>query len=435
MKLNIGCGKQYKEGFINIDVFDTTVADKIMPAHNLAFPSNSIDEIQAMQLIEHLGYINARYALAEWFRVLKPGGTLWIETPDIETAFRKYLNGTHSTKKELLSWIYGLDSQGMSHQLCFPDVLLEDLLRKAGFVVLKKSFLEQEENNPTLRICCKKPQQYEINQIISCCRKTVMKRKLVIRKPDLIAVEQDLLFDFFLTYLRRYNKKKNISIIDELVIEGGIKSPIMTLILVEECINQHYIPKQMVQKHLRVLEFLISIKNPSLLVSLIKEAPSIPGTQTTTVETVITLVKHSVRKMLSDGKTGRAVKTSLVNLSRRNTLMDQVFFSEKVVEYEATQLVYQGMKDFIRGEFELAIMKLQEAIHLDRNHVLYYWNLGRLFALTKKFSQAKKWYDAAIVLMKKSRNPTTIKLVKVLEKEKNMLPQRNWDGPVIEVNI
>jgi len=30
MKLNIGCGKIYKEGFINIDALDSTVEDKIM---------------------------------------------------------------------------------------------------------------------------------------------------------------------------------------------------------------------------------------------------------------------------------------------------------------------------------------------------------------------------------------------------------------------
>ena len=99
MKLNIGCGKTYKEGFINIDAFDSTVADKIMPANDLKFSSNSIDEIQSIQLIEHLGLFNAIYALSEWFRVLKPGGNLIIETPNLEKSFKNFINGDLETRK------------------------------------------------------------------------------------------------------------------------------------------------------------------------------------------------------------------------------------------------------------------------------------------------------------------------------------------------
>lgn len=435
MKLNIGCGKYYKAGFINIDAFDATVADRIMSAHTLTFPSNVVDEIEAVQLIEHLGYIITRYALAEWFRVLKPGGSLLIETPDIATSFREYLKGNHKKKKELLSWVFGIDSPGMSHLLCFPDVLLEDLLRKTGFTAIKKSFLIQEANNPTLRIRCKKPQKYEVFQIISYCRKTVMKKKLVITEPNSVALEQETFLDFILTQLRRYQKSKERQAIDELVIEGGIRSPTITRILLEECIRHRLLSKQTVQRHLHVLDFLISINTPALLVRLLTESPVVPGTQAQMVESVSTIGKHSIRQILSGGQTGSAVKTSLVKLSRRYVLKDRSFFSEKVVEYEASQLAYQGVKDFIQGDYENAIMKLQEAILFNRNHILYYWNLGRLFALTKKFSQAKKWYDAALILMRGSQNPTKKKLEKILINERNTLSQKDWDGPVVEVNV
>ena len=45
MKLNLGCGGDYKEGYINADAFDKTVADKIMFAYDLKFDDNSFDEI------------------------------------------------------------------------------------------------------------------------------------------------------------------------------------------------------------------------------------------------------------------------------------------------------------------------------------------------------------------------------------------------------
>ena len=166
MKLNLGCGKRYKDGFINIDAFDSTVADKIMSVLDLEVPSNVVAEIEARQLIEHLGYINSTYALAEWFRVLKPDGVLLIETPDIETSFEEYIKGDYKTRKELLSWIYGVESQGMQHVLCFPEVLLKNLLEKSGFTDIKTSFLTIEKNHPILRICCKKPKDYRTYQII-----------------------------------------------------------------------------------------------------------------------------------------------------------------------------------------------------------------------------------------------------------------------------
>jgi hypothetical protein len=140
MKLNIGCGKTYRDGFINIDAFDQTVADRIMPADNLKFPSNSIDEIEACQLIEHLGVSNTIYALAEWFRVLEPNGKLLLETPDLITSFKRFIGGNRETRKAVISWIYGLETLGMSHKFCFPDELIVELLEKNGFVEIKKSY-------------------------------------------------------------------------------------------------------------------------------------------------------------------------------------------------------------------------------------------------------------------------------------------------------
>ena len=105
MKLNIGCGKIYKEGFVNIDAYDSTIADMIMPANNLIFPSNSIELIESIQLMEHLGLFNAIYALSEWFRVLKPDGVLIIETPNLEKSFKKFLDGKKAS--DAISFVLG----------------------------------------------------------------------------------------------------------------------------------------------------------------------------------------------------------------------------------------------------------------------------------------------------------------------------------------
>src|SRR4030042_1601975 len=124
MKLNIGCGKIYKKYFVNIDVFDKTIADKIMSADDLKFSSNSIERIEASQLIEHFGLFKSIYVLSEWFRVLKPNGTLIIETPDIEESFKKFLYGNLEARKNSITWIYGLETPGMTHKFSYPEDLL-----------------------------------------------------------------------------------------------------------------------------------------------------------------------------------------------------------------------------------------------------------------------------------------------------------------------
>lgn len=129
MKLNLGCGRYYKAGYVNIDAYDTTVADLIMDATDLDFQDNSVEIIEAYQLIEHFGYIRSFYALSEWFRVLEPKGTLIIETPDLETSFKKYIKGSRKIREGLLFWIYGCDETGMEHRFGFPFFVIESLLK------------------------------------------------------------------------------------------------------------------------------------------------------------------------------------------------------------------------------------------------------------------------------------------------------------------
>lgn len=76
IRLNIGAGSTVIEGFIAIDRrFGTE-------AFPLAYPDNSVAEIRCSHMLEHLSFGDALKALAEWTRVLKPGGRLRISVPD-----------------------------------------------------------------------------------------------------------------------------------------------------------------------------------------------------------------------------------------------------------------------------------------------------------------------------------------------------------------
>jgi predicted SAM-dependent methyltransferase len=96
LKLNLGCGKDIQEGYVNIDIsvdyaFDELV--KQMDIRRLEYPDNSADEIRAIDVIEHIEFWELRALLHEWWRVLKPGGKLTIRTDNFEFIAKSFLNG------------------------------------------------------------------------------------------------------------------------------------------------------------------------------------------------------------------------------------------------------------------------------------------------------------------------------------------------------
>jgi len=85
MKINLGSGKRKKEGFINIDnrreVFPDLICDV---AHVLPFKENSLNEVVAIDLLEHLERPGVLRLMDEIYRVLKPGGKFFHRTPSDE---------------------------------------------------------------------------------------------------------------------------------------------------------------------------------------------------------------------------------------------------------------------------------------------------------------------------------------------------------------
>jgi predicted SAM-dependent methyltransferase len=435
MRLNLGCGKRYKEGFINIDAFDATVADTLMSAEDLAFPSNSVDAIEACQLIEHLGYHHTVSALAEWFRVLKPGGTLLIETPDLEASMQQYLHGDHDAKKEILTWIYGVESPGMEHRLCFPKVLIKNLLKKSGFTAITTSYFTTEKYHPVMQISSKKSKDYTTFQIIAQSRKKLVKQHFIDFDNNPLSLEQEKLLDFFLTKLQEYLKKNDEKILEQIMIDGCIQSVPMTQVVFQECCSQKIILKQTAKQYSEILQFLSSVHFTDLLRSLLQDIPPVAGTQKKTMTMITTFGKQSIRKIMSNSKGTEAVKNALVVLSRKYPHHDHVFFSETLLEYEAADLCYQAIKDFIAKDFTNASTKLQEAIRLDRNHLLYYWNLGRVLMLTKNSSEAMQCYRDALTLTRLAPARQKEKLETTLKKERGHFSPMKHSTPVLDVRL
>lgn len=134
VKINVGCGEVPLPGYINVDLHDDR-ADVKMDARNLALADHSVDEIYTSHLLEHLGKNDVPVALKEWARVLKAGGILHMNLPNLEWCLKNWLSKTESEKWGFaLDTIFGMQkNDGEYHKTGFTKERLTTLLKEAGF--------------------------------------------------------------------------------------------------------------------------------------------------------------------------------------------------------------------------------------------------------------------------------------------------------------
>jgi predicted SAM-dependent methyltransferase len=83
LKLNIGCGSNIRNGWINIDLIDSSNVFCWDIRRKMPFDANSAKLIFAEHVLEHLDYGDgAQSFLSECFRILMPGGIIRLVVPD-----------------------------------------------------------------------------------------------------------------------------------------------------------------------------------------------------------------------------------------------------------------------------------------------------------------------------------------------------------------
>lgn len=84
MKINIGCGREYLQGYTNIDISKEVKADEYLDIRTdkLPFKNDSVDEIYISGVLEQIQENeHLQYAMNECWRVLKEGGFMRVVVP------------------------------------------------------------------------------------------------------------------------------------------------------------------------------------------------------------------------------------------------------------------------------------------------------------------------------------------------------------------
>jgi predicted SAM-dependent methyltransferase len=113
VKLNIGCGGRPLPGYINIDSDNLLTLQARYPNQafssdleivnydimNLPFEKNTVDEVRADSLIEHLSFSEEPHFFYEVRRVLRPGGKFDFSTTNFEKIVKLWINAVDDWKE------------------------------------------------------------------------------------------------------------------------------------------------------------------------------------------------------------------------------------------------------------------------------------------------------------------------------------------------
>jgi predicted SAM-dependent methyltransferase len=137
LKLHLGCGKRLLPGFVHVDLADFPHIEHRRGVDQLdIFENGAAALIYASHVLEYFDRQEARRLLAEWRRVLGPGGVLRLAVPDFAALAEVY--SEHRNLDLILGPLYGrMEIAGSGtviyHKTVYEFESLKNLLQECGF--------------------------------------------------------------------------------------------------------------------------------------------------------------------------------------------------------------------------------------------------------------------------------------------------------------
>lgn len=140
LKLHVGCGKRFIPGFVHVDQMAFPHVEYVQDIRRLAnFADASASLLYACQVIEYFDREEVIDVLAEWHRVLAPGGILRLSVPNFAVLVRLYQAGLGLDW--LLGTLYGRIPDGTGgfiyHRTTYDEPSLRTLLTRLGFTDIR----------------------------------------------------------------------------------------------------------------------------------------------------------------------------------------------------------------------------------------------------------------------------------------------------------
>ncbi|MBB5206394.1 putative SAM-dependent methyltransferase [Inhella inkyongensis] len=152
MKLHLGCWHRHFPGWVHVDLCDLPHIDHKSRIDQLPFLADgSAELIYCSHAFEYFDRQQAPAVLAEWRRVLAPGGHLRLAVPDFEALIQIYRQT--GAIERVLGPLYGrMEIQTASgpeclyHRTCYDEASLTRLLQENGFAQAQRWDWRQTEH-------------------------------------------------------------------------------------------------------------------------------------------------------------------------------------------------------------------------------------------------------------------------------------------------
>jgi SAM-dependent methyltransferase len=170
-KLNLGCGDKILPGYVNVDVAASRRGlkpDVLCDLHKLtSFEDNTVDEILSVHVVEHFWRWEVVDVLREWVRVLKPGGVMILECPNLVSACQELLQNPDiatgpGQEGQRSMWVFYGDPAWkdplMIHRWGYSPRSLGQIMHEAGLVNLRQEPAQFKLREPRdMRVVGEKP--------------------------------------------------------------------------------------------------------------------------------------------------------------------------------------------------------------------------------------------------------------------------------------
>lgn len=389
--LHLGCGLIHRLGWINLDRYATEAADLMADAVLLPFADGCAEAIQALQLVEHLGYVGTLYGLHEWARVLEPGGALLVETPDRPATLHATLDS--ETSEDAQPWLLGTEQRGQSHRYLFAADELAQMVAKAGFEQVTVESIVRSPARPILRLTARRAADAPVTYFAVRFHRALVTSGVVYPydAPQYLAVLETVC-DRGCELVSSPGAEALI----QLVSMAARYSSRVAACALDALPDSSVWPEDELARARRLIAELAQEQFPARLACRWRGLPKQPGA----VDAAWALLEREISLYLTarlypgEGLDAARETFDAATVELTPTDLDVDFFCREALTDAARRLTARGVRTFARGELERATQALGAAVGYDPDLIWPRWNLARLYLKQEHRLDALAQYEA-----------------------------------------